>query len=383
MTGGFIHYLILIPIIYLGIATSIEDYRYGKIYRRHISLGIGVGLGWYAMLALFHLLFMDDTSFFSSVLPRVLIATMLSFSVSASMWWFNVWSAADAKLFTVFAFLTPVAVFPENAGPFHAPAVLLVNVYSAAFIVITADFLVRLSRLVSAHLGAYRAADPDTRAGMRSGFSAIVRDNWFSVLKTFLGFTLILLTFRTVRGITREYIVSFIKIDDTLLFLILFLGFRPLHRLFQKGYVAVLVVAALISYIGYLFYLDPTGGRLSELAGMGLWSLGLMSFRQIYTFWSKLVEIKSIPIGELDEHMIISQNVRSELVSRQLFSPEEIKTIGVEGLSEEFATRIKELYISEKTPGNIEIEKTIPFAPFIFIGLVATVISGDILFRLG
>ena len=383
MQQGLVQYLILLPIIYLGIVTSIEDYRLGKIYSRHILLGLAVGAGWYAMLAFFHWYFLNDPSVLTDIVPRVIAATLIAFAVSTGMWWFNVWSAADAKLFTVFTLLMPLSVYMnENMNTF-SPVILLVNAYSVAFVVITADFLVRVSGRVRMTAGDYRRADPAGRATMMSEAADYLKANWFSWLKTFLGLSFVLLMFRIVRGIAREELTSVVHWDDTTAFLILFLAFRPLHKLFQIKVVAVLIVGGLAAFVGYLFHLDPTGGRLFEMVGVGLWSLGLMMFREIYTYWTRLVEVKAIPLGELEEHMIVSQATREQLVAQEVFRSEEIKELGVEGLSEEHAKRIRQLYKNEQNEGMVEVEKTIPFAPFIFAGLIATFIAHGVLIRLG
>jgi Flp pilus assembly protein protease CpaA len=378
---GLIQYGILLPILYIGLRASVEDFRFGKIYRHHISLGLSVGAAWYLFLMLFYGLFLSDWSVATQLLPRVVAATLVGFAIAAGMWWFDVWSAGDAKLFTVFTFLAPPSVYMTLQADYLSSFILLVNAYTVAFVVITGDFLVRLSRRIAARTAQYRVANPEGREELKAQALGYLVENGPGWLKSFLGFTFILVIVRLLRSLVQGQLDGVIHLDDTLLFLMLFLAFRPLHLLFQIRAVAVLVIAGLLGYVGYLFYIDPSGKELGQVAGIGLLALGLMTFRQVYSYWSKLVEVATIAQTDLKAHMIISERTREALVMQQVFSKEEMKQIGVEGLNAEQAQRIRELYANAEQPSQVEVEKTIPFAPFLFLGLLLTFFTHDVLMR--
>lgn len=378
---GLIQYAILLPIFYLGVVSSIEDFRYGKIYKRHISLGLWVGGAWYLMLGAFLILFLDDKSFFLNILPRILAAVLVAFLISGVMWWFDVWSAADAKLFTVYILLLPPAVTLGGETQTFFSLVLLVNVYTAAFAIISIDFLIRFTARLHDRWRWYRQAETAERREAMTGLMAAMRSGLPGWIKSLLGFSLILIVVRILRSLVREELAGVIDIDDTLLFLLLFLAFKPLHAAFQIKLVAVGIVTVLAGYVGWLFYQDPSGAQVFEMVGIGLWVIGLISFRYLYTYWAELVELTRIPLDELEEHMIVSKQVRSELLEQEVFSADEVKAFSVEGLSEEYAKRIRQLYRNEEHPASIDIEKTIPFAPFLFAGVLITIAFGDILLR--
>jgi len=382
---GLIQYAILLPILYLGIVTSIDDYKFGKIYHHHIKLGIAVGVGWYAMLVVLYGFFLWDWSVATEIVPRVVASTLIAFVISATMWWFNVWSAADAKLFTVFTLLMPMSVYRSGGTDVLSSMILMVNAYTVAFVVITGDFLIRLGKRIQIQLSRLKESDGGGRSEIAKEYTSYLSANWFSWVKTFMGFALLLVMVRIVRNIARGELEGILAIDDRLMFLALFLAFRPLHKLFQIKAVAYVVVLLLAGFIAYLLVIDPSGEQASAMASVGLWALGLITFRQIYTYWSKLVEVTMINIEDLGEHMIISQKTQSNLVGQGVFSSEEMKELGVEGLSEEWVTRIKHLYKDEDGEAckEIEIEKTIAFAPYIFAGLIATFFVHGILIKIG
>lgn len=381
MSQGLIQYAVLLPILYIGVRSSIEDFRHGKIYRHHIRLGLLAGLAWYAALGLFYAGFFGDWSVFSVEIPRVLAASLVAFALAAGMWWVNVWSAGDAKLFVVFVFLSPPALTAHLSVEALSPFVLLVNAYTVAFVIITLDFLLRFGRRAAARTRAFLKADGPGRGAQLGALKDLLAANWLSLLKTLTGLMFVLLLVRLLRTLVRGQLEGLFHLDDTLLFLGLFLAFRPLHRLFQIRAAAALALAGLVVYVGYLLVLDPGGGRLREVLGIGTIALSLLVFRQVYTYWSSLVEVTRVPLESLRAHMIISPRTRRELLASGLFDAGEMEQLGVEGLSDEYARRIRTHYRDEAHPGLVEIEKTIPFAPFLFLGLLASFITHDVLVR--
>ncbi len=380
--GGWLHYLILFPALYLGIVTSIEDTRFGKIYRHHIRFGIVIGLVWLAALVVFHLFFLKDFGFLLQSLPHCLLAALIALVLSGGMWWFNVWSAADAKLFSVFTLLLPVPVIMAHHSPTLFSLTLMVNVYTVAFVLICADFILRFTSRGTGKLGLFfHAASAERRDILKSGIDYF-RENVPGWIKTFIGIALILVLVRTLRRAVSDELQQVVTLDPTLLFLALFLAFRPLHMLFQIKAVAIVALLGFVTFLGYEWYLDPTGQRLLESASVGGWALGLILFRQVYSYWTSLVEQRRISLQDLREHLILATSTRSELQAQNVFSEEEMKQIGVEGLNAEQVLRIQQLYQDPEEQQQIAIENTIPFAPFIFGGYLATIYVGDVLLKL-
>ncbi len=188
---------------------------------------------------------------------------------------------------------------------------------------------------------------------------------------------------RLLRSVARDEIEAVVHLNQTLLFLLLFLAFRPLHQLFQIRILAVLLLLGIIGFMGYQLTLDPSGALLIESVSIGAWALGLIMFRQIYTYWCELVEVRRIPLQDLKPHMILSELMRQHLVRDKVFTEEEMAAIGVEGLGEEEAMRVRHLFKDPEEPDTVEIENTIPFAPFILAGLFATYLVRDVLVRFG
>ncbi|RJO73285.1 MAG: hypothetical protein C4523_01665 [Myxococcales bacterium] len=381
MTTALIHYAILAPLIWLGTVSSLDDWRFGKIYRQRIVFGLAVGAAWYASLAALHAGFLGDGPAFAGLLGRAALTGLAALAIAFGMWWADVWSGGDAKLYAVFALLLPLPMYERFPSPLAAALVLLINSYAVAFIVISADFLVRFARRAAAAAKAWPQAEADARAGRRQEIRDYLRANAPTWIKGFFGFWLAMILMRLARTHTQAGLEGVVHWDDTTAFLVLFLAFRPLHRLFQRRVVFVLVGAGLAAYLIYLFRSDPGGRAFAEAAAVGYWSLGLMAFRQVYSYWCSLVEVREVPLAELKAHTLVARTVVEEMAEAGKLSSEEKRQIGVEGLTEEFAIRIREHYASLGRE-RIKIDSTIPFAPFLFAGLVATTLLRDVMIRL-
>ena len=386
MHGAPVDYLIIFPTLYLGLATSVQDWREGKIANRHILTGLIVGVSWLLLTALFHWMFFDETKYFTMVLPKALIAGVTAIITGFILWRFDVWAAADAKMFAVYVLLTPAAFYNEGRAAWLIAIVIMINGYIIAFAYVAADFLFRLSRMAYGKLAAMRRGE-----GVGIDFAALktkLRANFIDGVKVFFGFVLVLIAVRLMRRGLQEEANRLVAIDNTTLFLALFLLFRPLHGLLHNTYIFVLTLLGVAGYLGWSLHVDPSGASTYEMLSFGALSISAIAFRHIYSWWSSLVEIRSIPIEDFRPHMVPSRPELERLRDQKVFTDDELKDFGVDGAGEEQWLRIVESRLKPKEgvpppEQRIEVENTMPFAPFLFLGMTATIIFGEVIMRVG
>lgn len=376
MSGLGLEHLILLPLLVIGLFTIQSDWRFGKIRRNEIRFGLSVGAGWLVVYGLADWLFSGTPGFITTRWPMILVATGAAFLGGAGMWLGNVWSAADAKLFAVYTLLLPLPLYARSQPAFLAPIVLLVNTYTAAFFVITLDFLWRISQEAKGFIRHRRGQSGDERRHARRARLDKLRAALPGALKTFAGFAAVFLLMRLFRGLVRSPLEAYLHLDGTLLFLVLFLGFQPLHALFQKRLAAVVFGGGLLAYAVYLVILDPSFGELYQVVSVGAASLALLAFRAIYSYWATIIEVRAIPIADLSAHMILSRATRLELETTDVFSKEELASFSVEGLTTEQASKVRIHYQSLASPkATIEIERTIAFAPYLLAGVAMSILA--------
>ncbi len=380
MRSGIVYYLILLPAVYLGIVTSYQDWREGKIYNKHVLTGLIVGLGWLALVATFHFVYLEGWDLVARVGPKILFTVALTLLVSFVLWWMNIWAAADAKMFTVYVVLLPLVLYYDDRLGYIVALTMMVNAYVVAFVFISLDFLHRLVRVVGGIVG--RKIKGDSLGVDWSGVRARFWKNLGITVKVFFGFVFLLIAIRLMRRGLQSELETFVPLDKTTLFLLLFLAFRPLHALLENVWIFVLVLLGVGGYLGWVWFQDPTGHTVWDMVNMGALSISVIAFRQIYTYWSSLVEVRRIPIDDFEPRMYVSPKTLEYLRDESVFGEDEIKEFSIDGATDEQWRRIQEAYRKEGAPETIEVENTMPFAPFLFLGMIVTAIHGDVIVRM-
>ena len=106
-------------ILALGIITSYEDIKEGKIRNRYLLAAIALGIATRLVL-----IFFGITDFHQFAIQS--IGTMAALATAVFIWYIKWWSAGDAKLFATYYFLLPIPAFIEADTTFRI-LTLLVN----------------------------------------------------------------------------------------------------------------------------------------------------------------------------------------------------------------------------------------------------------------
>lgn len=122
--------ILIFPTLFLiGIATSYEDFKHGKISNRWLIFGMIWGvivLGVLAILSFSGIIEIISLDYFGRAIINFIAATLISYL----MWKFGAWAAGDAKLFIVFSFLLPLTFYWKSYLPIFPSFVLLVNIFA-------------------------------------------------------------------------------------------------------------------------------------------------------------------------------------------------------------------------------------------------------------
>jgi len=107
MDGSIIYFLP--TIVLLGLVTSYEDIKYGKILNKYIITAILLGISIHAILIV-----ADAESL--NTISKQLLGTVIASATGIFIWYVKWWSAGDAKLFITYAFLFPVTLFENQSS---------------------------------------------------------------------------------------------------------------------------------------------------------------------------------------------------------------------------------------------------------------------------
>lgn len=335
----------LLPVVFLlGIVTSFEDFRFGKIRNKWTGSAI-----LYALIV-YYVFFFDswlngvfDSVFFSAVLVNVVISVLVGYF----LWHFNLWSAGDGKLFMAFAFIVPLTFYSVGGFEFFPSFTLLFNTFIPLGIVLFVKSL--------------------TKSNLKTSFPQIKHD--FSVV----GVVKLLIS---VVGV--YWFVSFVFFfvnHELLRYVLVLLIIFVLREYFKKSYVyislAFLVVRAIFSNIFSLQFLIQT---------LILFVLFQVTRIMLIAITNNKF-VRKIKVDDLQEGMILSTSIVLDngkyvlgKVGKKLVSPD------AEGLSNVEIMKIRTAKLNFDYVGVVE---TTPFALYLFFGVLLTLaFSGNFVIRI-
>ena len=358
-----------------GGVISYYDLKYERIKNKHILITLAAGCVWYLFIAIF-----GDRVGLQADARAIATNTLLALAIAFGMYYANLWSPADAKWYVALVFVIPLTSYQRVSVDFVPGIVLLVNAYICAFLFIFGEFLLRSLRRMWDFLTELRQYDAVGRQDRVYRMGVAVWDYIprFFVMAVGVAFVMVLLRIVMVKG--QQFLGPYLHLKPATIFLIIFLLFNPLYRLMRIKWVFIPVLFALVTWVISVLIQQDNPQKVAQLLNIGYISISLIMFRELYSQWQKGIESRWIEIDELEPRHVLSDNTKADLVAKELFTVEELSGVGMDGLSDEQIAKILREYRHETYHGFIEVQKTIPFGPFLYLGLIATMLARGVFF---
>jgi len=387
----FSDYFLLIPIFIIGFVTSFEDFKYGKIRNKWIKIGFLWGLAVFGLYVFWNFFFLflqyfeiAPRSVFLlrfSYLGEVLLNTGIALVVGFLMWYWNAWSAGDAKLFALFSFLLPLKFYSETYLSYFPSFALLINI----FVIALGIFLMILSWTFFHWFFTKerKALSEKEKIIQKKKF----RKNLFSLFKEVLNllviFFVIVSFFGIIfRGTSGKSLIYFFTItlglEKWVLFIALLGIFVFLMKFLQKikkiFYVAAVALLIWLFYQWIIFNQSPLLAIRPMLSITAAIVFGGFAFRKMFDWHVNKKEVQEVNIENLKVGMRLTEESLNILKNKdeKLFK-ESIGKIYSDGLTAKQVLFLKKI-IEDKKIIKLKIYKPSPFAILIFIGLIVTII---------
>jgi hypothetical protein len=239
--------LILTIILFLGLFTSYEDIKTGKIRNIWIISGF--------LIAIF-MIFLSQSNI-KIVVSNFLISAFLAYK----FWDFRLWSPGDAKLFIVYALLLPVDRYSRCYFNFFPAFNLLLNIFipPTAFLILKAINHLRDKAQALAALNKLNDAIGDRQAHF---------------LRVVSGFTLIFLATQIARQELTGLIAKFIP-QGNIVFAISFLVYPSLSNIFKNKRLLIFL-AYVFFVVFFILQIDITSRLIVTLARSLKMTIALM-----------------------------------------------------------------------------------------------------------
>ncbi|MBM3245851.1 MAG: hypothetical protein FJZ13_00775 [Candidatus Omnitrophica bacterium] len=211
----------LFVIVFIGLITSYEDIKSGKIRNKWIIIGL-----------LFGLLISGLNAAFKEMYPGIMLPNIsIAVLVAYLLWKFGLWSAGDGKLFIAYSLLMPLLRYKEIYFNYFPAFTLLLNIFLPATL-----FLFSKAILDFFKGNSYSEIKDSLR------LAAIKSKNDFLIV--FSGFGTVFLFNQILRN-KLVTIFSNVVPERNVALLLMLAAYKPLFVLYRKKKTAIMVISAL------------------------------------------------------------------------------------------------------------------------------------------
>jgi Flp pilus assembly protein protease CpaA len=325
--------------IALGLITSYTDVREGKVKNIHLALAF--------VLTLAFLIYTQ------AELAAIAMNFSLSLALSYLFWHLGIWTSGDAKLFSVYALIVPLAVYKFGPVPYFPAAVILVNTFVPIFIFYFVKLILkkRLKKLMVA-----KEAFSFSRIVL--SIMAVFAISWpldaiqHPLFSNF--FVKLLIIFIALSALES------VKIETSLLFGVISL-FRLIldSNVYRLGFAAEMLILTCTYIITRIFLLELSFLSYSREVDLHLLRPGMVPAEEIsFSFEKKPAMFQSL-----------------------LRSSSGVFHLRAEGLTEHDCRTLRRLKREGKLKfDHLRVYETLPFAIFLFIGVLLTYVMRGNLF---
>lgn len=379
-------WVVLPLVLWVAGAAALSDWRTGRIPNRLVVLGLLFGVEWTVALGAWLLLGGPGLSGPMRLygtwgyLGALYLDGAVAFVVGLVLWWVGVWAAGDAKLFAVLAFLMPLGAYSDDLVAGFPSFVLFFNTFVCLMAVLLAELVVKLV------VRGLRPGGPRAAAALLRRAAAGVSAQGWGLLRLVLGFVAMFLTIRVLRHFTREALGAAVTLNQTLVYVVLFVLFTPLARLFARRAVFVGACVAIVLYAVWAFALSEDPDARAALVQIGWMSLSIVALGWLYEAYTGFAEVRRVPVRSLAPGQLLSAPFERSLRENSRFNNERMGPQGPDGLTPPQVETLRTWYARNDPAGEeapVEIATTVPFAPAMLAAVIATWLARGYLFTLG
>lgn len=349
-----------LPAIFVfGLITSYTDAKEGKIKNRHLIFALLYCLIVYTII-------FTTTPVRYTYFTEFLAACFVSLITGVIIWYVGLWTAADAKLFSVYSVMIPLSVYKHGYVPYFSSVNILINTFVPVFTLLFTFSILKTNM----------------------GQKIFYLKNSFS-FKKLISLTLSLFASTWL----IQLVFSFLGIAPTYFFslFIVFLFLIILEKLFSIKVLNILIIISVIrlifdkniysSYFVYNFLIILVIFVFIRFFAL---TLGFETF-------TKEVKIDSLKQGMIPAELIIKTKNGYEKQKALYFgmftyfqqkNEKSLIQLTGEGLTDGDIKILKKIKPKLKSE-SLAIQTTVSFAPFMFCGVLLTILfKGNMFFSI-
>ncbi len=359
----FLLIALLPAILFIGIITSYQDFKCGKIKNKWIIFGIAYSLFVYLFFSLFYFGFGEiNTRYLIHLGVNLLFAIFVGFS----LWNLKVWAAGDGKLFIVYSFLIPLSVYASSSQSWFPSLDILVNTFSLAFIFLL--IVLFLKSPLNSLRKTWCTSIKNCFQPKPLFFGAITL---FSLMWIF-GFFFSFFNSSNILLVMLVILILFLiipkKYQDKINYFFLFLA---ILRLFlDKSVYSINAWKTFFILFFFFFILRGILGRVLDTLGQEFFSkeVEINNLKEGMVLSKSIIKLSKSEFNNLKskkEQIVFYKGEYYTQIPKTFFNLEEFIKESSEGLTKNQINLIKSMGFKK-----LRISRTISFASFMFLGVL-------------
>lgn len=346
-------YFFLPMVLFLGIVTSYEDIKGRGIRNKWVILALV-----YSFIVLFSIiiyLFLSGQGIIFSYIPDYFINIVISLAFGFIIWYAGFWSAGDGKLFFAYSALIPLSVYSMGYIRFFPSFSLFINTLLPVFVFLVGGLLLRTSFRKKADI-LKKSFNPNLF--LRAVFSLFGLSWLIRMLFLFMGIQYDMFSFLILIPIVYILIGSLARKRMNWFFIILVV----LRFAFDYNYILSLsfvyrFVYIIVFYVFIRYFIFGLSSEFfSKSVNVQKIRKGMILADTIYKDGEKYVKQ---PQGFL-EFSMKQKNTGKPVFNRRNLAKEDVE-------------KLKKLHKEGKIDSELRIQTTMPFAIFMFLGVLLTI----------
>ncbi len=353
-------YAFLPGILVLGAVTSYTDIRYGKIRNNMILFGLGYSILVNIILVAFQVIGYLD-------IAKLLLSSGIALAFGIFIWLAGLWSAGDAKLFFAFSMLVPMSAYQFSEFPYFQAIIILINTFIPMFIYYL--------------------------------YLCLTRTTTQQKIDVFKKFKLRLIGMIFLYFFVGDWILTLIlgpfNIDPGFFgrFVFFFLFIETLSNKSMKMKIALLILAIIRAVFDYETISSGQFILMSLKLVASYIVLRYFVLNLSYEYLTEEVQIERLKPGMVLAERIIKEKDKKDGKEKVRYHTEKNIFYSLnslfrsttqsqaieyfpEGLNKENIKELQKLHSSGRfSQHSVRISHTIPFAPFMFIGIILLLLN--------
>ena len=297
----------------------------------------------------------------------MIINGIIAFLGGYFLWHYRLWSAGDAKLFAVYAFLIPLNFYAKSYIAIFPSFNLLINLFIPLLLVIMGYALFSLLK------EGYGSRDKIKRVSLPEN-TKIFKAAMF-LWQTFLRFTFVIILFHLLFFLTKEIPLSETLFNPFFVFGLLLLIMGRFSALEQKEKWLIFIIYGTVFGCGGFLILNEQFQALANILKTALVFMILIGLtRQVLDFYIQKRETEGTKIKDIKKGMVLTEKSFSLILAKLKKDEKEefFGRIDASGINKNQVEFIKRLF-EKNQELKIKAYKTFPFAPFLFLSAVISI----------